>query len=361
MLKRSLLYQNHKDSGATFVNFRGWQIPKRFRPFEEEYTVLKNNIGLLDLSFQGIIELQGRDRLRFLHGMVTNDIQNLSVGQGCYALMLTPQGKILTDMRIFCSEQALILMVDSDLIEKDIALLRKYIISDQVEVVDRSAELTVVSLQGPKAAEMINLLNTEGNLPTSPFEHLQTDLGGISVRCARISRTTAGGYDLILARTALVDLWNTLLNTGAPLGLQGVGLEAWDVHRLEAGIVWYGFDMDDRRIPLETGLQDAISFNKGCYIGQEVVARATYRGQINRRLTGLLLSGKEPADQGDKIFRNEQEVGWIPSSSYSPRLKQAIALAYIRREAWDPGTLVRVEHQGILSNSEVTTTFFPDR
>ena len=342
------------------MNFRGWEVPKCFRPFEEEYTVLKDNIALLDLSFQGIIELRGKDRTRFLHGMVTNDIQSLSVGQGCYALMLTPQGKILTDMRIFCSEEALILMIDSDLIEKNITLLRKYIISDQVEVVDRSSELTVVSLQGPKTTEMLNLLNTDRNLPTAPFEHLQTNMGGTSVRCARMSRTTAGGYDLILAHTALVDLWNTLLSTGAPLGLQSVGLEAWDVHRLEAGIAWYGFDMDDRRIPVETGLQDAISFNKGCYIGQEVVARATYRGQINRRLTGLLLSGKAPAGRGDKVFRNKQEVGWITSSAYSPRLNQPIALAYIRREAWDPGTLLRVEHQGTLRDSQVTTTFFPE-
>jgi len=185
-------------------------------------------------------------------------------------------------------------------------------------------------------------------------------MGGTSVRCVRMSRTKAGGYDLILAHTALVDLWNTLLSTGAHLGLQSVGLEAWDVHRLEAGIAWYGFDMDDRRIPVETGLQDAISFNKGCYIGQEVVARATYRGQINRRLTSLLLSGKEPAGRGDKVFRNKQEVGWITSSAYSPRLNQPIALAYIRREAWDPGTLLRVEHQGTLRDSQVTTTFFPE-
>ncbi len=358
MLKRSPLFETHRCSGADFVEFRGREIPNCFSSPEEEYAALKSEAGLLDLSFQGIIELRGRDRSRFLHGMVTNDIQNLSPGQGCYALMLTPQGRILTDMRVLCLENSLMLVIDSDLVEKDLALLRKYIISDQVDVIDRSAELAMLSLQGPKAAAVIGLLCAEPVLPDAPFEHRPIELGDTSARCARIRRTAAGGYDLILASAHLGDLWNTLLQKGASLGLCPVGLGAWNVHRLEAGIAWYGFDMDESRIPLETGLEDAISFTKGCYIGQEVVARATYRGQVNRKLRGLLLSGRQPADRGDKIFQNGREVGWITGSAYSPRLQRAIALAYVRREVWDPRTTVRVERQGALSDAEVTTLPF---
>lgn len=336
------------------MEFRGWEIPNRFISLEEEYAALENDAGLLDLSAQGILELRGKDRSRFLHGMVTNDIRNLSPGQGCYALMLTPQGRILTDMRILCLEDSLMLVIDSDLIQKDLTLLRKYIISDQVEVIDRSADLAVLSLQGPKASEAVGSLCTEPVLPEAPFEHLPINLGGISARCARIRRTAAGGYDLILASDHLADLWNALLAKGGRLGLRPAGLEAWNAHRLEAGIAWYGFDMDEARIPLETGLEDAISFDKGCYIGQEVVARATYRGHVNRKLMGLVLSGNQPAEREDKVFRNGQEVGWVTGSAYSPRLQRAVALAYVRREVWRPGTVVRVESQSAPGNAEVT-------
>ena len=353
MPERSVLFGTQRDSGADFVEFRGREVPKRFTSLDEEYAALGHEAGLLDLSVQGVVELRGRDRSRFLHGMVTNDIRSLSPGQGCYALMLTPQGRILTDMRVLCLEEALMLLVDADLVEKDLALLRRYIIADQVEVIDRSADLAVLSLQGPRAAEVIAGLFRGTSPPEAPFEHRLIQVGNLPVRCARVRRTASGGYDLIVPESRSVDLWNLLLQAGNPVGLRPVGLEAWNVRRLEAGIPWYGVDMDEARIPLETGLEEAISYSKGCYIGQEVVARATFRGHVNRKLTGLLLSSEEPARGGDKIFRKGQEVGWVTDSAYSPGLRRAIALAYVRKEAWDPGTSVGVDSAGGRTDAEV--------
>ena len=354
MPKRSPFFESQRDLGADFAECRGWEVPDRFTSLEEEYAALGHEAGLLDLSIQSVVELRGRDRSRFLHGMVTNDIRSLSPGQGCYALMLTPRGRILTDMRVLCLEDALMLVIDSDLVEKDLALLRKYIIADQVEVIDRSADLAMLSLQGPKAAEAIAGLCPEPSLPEAPFEHRLIHLENLPARCARMRRTASGGYDFMVSGAHSVDLWNLLLQAGKPAGLRPVGLEASNVHRLEAGIAWYGTEMDEARIPLETGLEEAISYSKGCYVGQEVVARATYRGQVNRKLMGLLLSSGEPAQGADKIFRNGKEVGWVTDSAYSPRLRQAIALAYVRREAWDPGTTVAVESQGARTDAEVT-------
>lgn len=354
MPKRSSLFDTQRDSGADFVEFRGREVPERFTSLEKEYRVLGEKAGLLDLSVQAVVELRGRDRSRFLHGMVTNDIRSLSPGQGCYALMLTPQGRILTDMRVLCLEESLMLMVDADLVEKDLALLRKYIIADQVEVVDRSNDLAVLSLQGPKAAEAIGNLCPETSLPGAPFEHRLIRVGNLSALCARMRRTASEGYDLIVSGGQSVELWNLLLQAGEPAGLQPVGLEAWNVHRMEAGIAWYGIDMDEARIPLEAGLEEAISYSKGCYVGQEVVARATYRGQVNRKLMGLLLSSGRPARGGDRLYRNGREVGWVTDSAYSPRLRRAIALAYVRKESWDPGTTVGVESGGGRTDAEVT-------
>ena len=354
MPKRSPLFETQRDAGADFVEFRDREVPSRFSSLEEEYAALGRKAGLLDLSVQSVAELRGRDRSRFLHGMVTNDIRNLSPGQGCYALMLTPRGRILTDMRVLCLEETLMLMVEADLMEKDLALLRKYIIADQVEIIDRSADLTILSLQGPKASEALSRLCPGQSLPEAPFEHRLVQVGNLPARCIRMRRTGSGGYDLIVPEAQSVDLWNLLLQSGEPAGLQPVGLEAWNIHRLEAGIAWYGTDMDEARIPLEAGMEEAISYSKGCYIGQEVVARSTFRGQVNRKLMGLLLSTGKPAHGGDKIFRAGQEVGWVTGSAYSPRLGRAIALAYVRKEAWDPGTTVGVENGGVRTDAEVT-------
>lgn len=354
MPKRSSLFETQRDSGADFVEFRGREVPNRFTSLDEEYSALGDEAGLLDLSVQGVVELRGRDRSRFLHGMVTNDIGRLSPGQGCYALMLTPQGRILTDMRVFCLEESLMLVVDVDLVEKDLALLRRYIIADQVEVIDRSADLAILSLQGPKAAEVVAGLCGGASPPEAPFEHRRIQVGNLPARCARVRRTASGGYDLIVPESRSVDLWNHLLQAGKPAGLRPAGLEAWNVRRLEAGIAWYGLDMDEARIPLEVGLEEAISYDKGCYIGQEVVARATFRGQVNRKLMGLLLASGEPAQGGNKIFRNGREVGWVTGSAYSPGLGRAIALAYVRKEAWEPGASVAVEAAGGRTDAEVT-------
>ena len=353
MPKRSPLFETQRDLGADFVEFRDREVPSRFTSPDGEYAALGHEAGLLDLSVQGVVELRGRDRGRFLHGMVTNDIRGLSPGQGCYALMLTPQGRILTDMRVLCLEEALMLVVDADLVEKDLALLRRYIIADQVEVIDRSADLAILSLQGPKADAAIAGLCRGTSLPQDPFEHQLIQVGHLQARCARVRRTASGGYDLIVPGPQSIDLWRLLLQAGKPAGLRPVGLEAWNVRRIEAGIPWYGVDMDEARIPLETGLEEAISYSKGCYIGQEVVARATFRGQVNRKLMGLLLSSGEPAQGGDKIFRNGREVGWVTDSAYSPGLRRAIALAYIRKEAWEPGTSVAVDSSAGRTDAEV--------
>ena len=355
MPKRSPLFETQRDAGADFVEFRGREVPNRFTSLEEEYDALEHKAGLLDLSVQSVAELRGKDRSRFLHGMVTNDIQSLSLGQGCYALMLTPQGRILTDMRVLCLENVLFLVIDADLVEKDLTLLRKYIIGDQVEVIDRSADLAIISLQGPKAGDtIVGLCSSETSLPKVPFDHKLIQVGNVPARCIHMRRTASEGYDLIVSEAHSVDLWNLLLRSGKSASLLPVGLEAWNVRRLEAGIAWYGSDMDEARIPLETGLEEAISYSKGCYLGQEVVARATYRGQVNRKLMGLLLSSGQPAQKEDKILHNGHEVGWVTGSAYSPRLQRAIALAYIRKEAWNPGTTVRVERGNVQTDAEVT-------
>jgi glycine cleavage system T protein len=357
MLKRSWLYRQQQAAGANFIEHQGWEIPQKFSSAYEEYETLNSSAGLIGLSPPGLIEVTGKDGARFLHGMLTNDIKALQPGQGCYAALLTPQGRIVADMRVYCLESCFLLSVESDLREKVTAGLRKYIIGDQVQLLDRSEELSLLSVQGPRSTELLSLVSSQ-HPSSEPFHHFKTEVSGREVRVCRVDRISRGGYDFISRAEDLPEFWDFFLKEGKSLGVKPVGIDALNTHRVEDGIPWYGFDFDETNIPLEAGLENAISYNKGCYIGQEIIARATYRGHINRKLSGVLLSGDNPVSKGDKIFKEETEVGWITSTVYSITLQSTIAMGYLRREVMSPGTTVRVDHAGSSMAGQVTALPF---
>ena len=357
MLKRSKLFDIQLDHGAHFFEYSGWEIPHRFSSVDEDYDAIRSAAGVLDLSYCGVIEATGPDRVKFLHRMLTNDIEALAPGKGCYATFLTPQGRTLTDMRVYCLENSLLLTVEAGLGEKVVTGLRKFTIGNRVEIHDRSEDLAILSIQGPRSDKFLGQVASGFAHPHELFDHSTIEIGPANIRICRVDRTVAGGYDLLLAKDTLVSTWR-LLSARESSGISPVGWDASNIHRVEAGIPLCGVDFDEAQIPLEAGLDGAISLKKGCYIGQEIIARATYLGHLNRKLTGLVLAGKQPADRGAKIFREEKEVGWITSSVFSPSLGRPIALGYLRREVWEPGTNLLVK-EGVSSiQSEVTTLPF---
>jgi glycine cleavage system T protein len=358
MLRRSKLFEIQEKQGAQFTEYRGWEVPERFASIDEEYDWVKSSAGLIDLSSSGVIEARGPDRAQFLHRMVTNDINALTPGEGCYATFLTPQGRTLADMRVYCLEDVLLMTVEPDLREKVVTGLRKFMIGNRVELLDRSEELALLSVQGPKSGGFLSQVTPSVSLSPRPFDHSMADIGTGHVRCCRVNRTAPGGYDLLVPQQNLTEIWNLLSERGKPLAIRPVGLNAMNVHRVEAGIPLYGADIDETQIPLEAGLDNAISLKKGCYIGQEIIARATYLGHLNRKLAGLLLTGDQAVTKGDRVFREEKEIGWITSSVYSPGLRRPIALGYLRREVLTPGTNLMIDHETARIRCEVTTLPF---
>ncbi len=340
MTRQTKLHGRHRASGAVFTDLPGWGMPLRFSSFSEEYGVLKDSAGLLDFSDDTILEVSGRDHVRFLHGMLTNDIKALLPGKGCYAAMLTPQGRIVADMQVYREEESIILLSSPVLRDKLPQALKKYIIADQVDVKDVSDLWGVLSIQGPKASNGLSQI-TSASLPQSPFDHAITEVLGAQVRFFRRSRIPPGGYDLMVSKEKLTESWDLLLKSGEFYGLRPVGWEAFNAMRVESGVPLYGLDLDESHLPLEAGLQSAISLTKGCYMGQEIVARATYRGQLNWKLSGLLLPETDPLPKGCKILKDGKEVGQVTSSVFSPTLGRAIAMSFLRREVLEPGTLLQ--------------------
>lgn len=273
-----------------------------------------------DLSSRARFRLTGADRVRFLHGMVTNDVEKLRPGEGCHAAMLSVKGKTLGDLIIYSDEEALLVELDGETREQVREDLLRHLILDEVELTDLTSELPEVGVYGEDAASAIEKLIGRSVTSLPPYHHVTAG----PIRVARNEWLGVPGYHVF----GHLPIEGTLL---AP--------EEREVLRVEAGTPRYGVDIDEDRLILEAGFADAISFDKGCYLGQEVVARATARGHINRKLMGLLLDGMQPAAHGTALRAPERpEAGRITSSVFSKRLGRPIALGYVHRSVFTPGS-----------------------
>jgi folate-binding protein YgfZ len=292
-----------------------------------DYRTVTESCGLFDRSERGKLALSGAEAATFLQGQVSNDVEGLAVGAGCYAAFLTPKGKMLGDVRILNAGDELLLDTERIALQALFNMIRRFSLGYQVELHKRTLERGVLSLIGPGVAEIAGA----GGLGDDEHAHILTSIGGVEVRAIR----TDVGIDLLCDSAEGDVLRERLLDAGAvPVGEQAV-----ECLRVEHGRPRYGIDLDDTVIPQEGGLNErAVSFTKGCYVGQETVARLYYRGKPNRRLMGLRLS--QTAAAGDELSFEGRIVGRLSSVAPSPRFGP-IGLALVRREA-PPGSTVAV-------------------
>jgi len=259
---------------------------------------------------------------------------------------------------VLCAMNSLYLDFWQNLKEKIIDHLNRYLVADEVEIADRSEEYATLSLQGPKAEALLQEILGPCDLPAQPKQHAMVTLGGAAVCVVRDSHLGETGFDLIIPAASLADSARSLSEAGQSFTAAWVGEHAQDILRVEAGIPRYGIDFSEENLLLEVGLEQAVSFNKGCYLGQEVVERIRSRGHVNRKLCGLLLEGQQPAQAGDPLRANGKEVGHITSSVLSPRLKRPIALGYLNKDFWRPGTELSARGDGTI-HATVSALPFP--
>jgi tRNA-modifying protein YgfZ len=306
---------------------------------ESEYRALTEGAGVIERRGRGKLDVTGPDSLEYLQGQVTNDVESLSPGQGCYAAILNAKGHMLADARVLArGAEELWLDTEPVALERALADLRMYKIGRRVEVSDRTSERAIVSIVGPRAGGSVSaaLGLEERALPAAEHAHLDASLDGDAVVVAR----TDLGFDLLLAADAAARAIEALAGHGAT----AVGPEAAEIVRVESGRPRYGLDMGEENLPAEAGIVErAVSFTKGCYVGQEPVARMHYKGRPNRHLRGLELSGQ--AQRGDALRASGKQVGAVTSASVSPA-RGPIALALVRREI-APGEEVEVGEGGV--------------
>ena len=340
------LHEFHRGLGARFAEVNGLAVVEHYGDALAEHSALRESAGVLDLGFRGRLSLAGADRQRFLNGQVTNNVKELKAGEGCYAALVTAKGKMVSDLNIFCLPDELLLDFEPGLSAAIAGRFERYIIADDVQVVDAAPHYGLLSVQGPKSAEVVDKLDLGLPFPEKPLSFGSVNNPTLGeIYCMNQLRTTANGFDLFVPVAALAAVADKLIAAAKTVGGCACGWRALEMARIEAGIPRFGADMDESNLPPEAGIEDrAISYSKGCYIGQEVIARIRTYGQVAKSLRGLLLADdlSELPKKGDKLFHGDKEAGFITSALDSPAFRRKLALGYVRREYNEAGSELRL-------------------
>jgi folate-binding protein YgfZ len=319
---------------------------------QDEYRAIREGAALVTGAPRARIAVSGKDRASYLQGLLTNDIQALGPGSGCYAAWLTPQGRMMTDMHVLEAGHMMLLDVPASVRELVLQRLDQFLFSEDVQLGDVTDALRGVEVHGPGALGAIGAVfpGLPGDWPE--YRNQRAELAGSPVVIARIDQLGVPGFTMYVEAAREADLVAALERGGATR----VGDAAADAARIEAGYPIFGIDMDDDIIPLEAGIERrAISFTKGCYVGQEVIIRVLHRGQgrVARRLVGLRLQDGAPPAHGTRIHAGDREVGFVTSAATSPRLG-TISLGYVHRDFVAPGTNVEIESAGGRTSATVS-------
>ena len=355
MPDRLPLHDLHERLGARFAQADGLLLPGDYGDSAAEHEAVRERSGLIDRSERGKIEVTGKDRATFIHGLVSNDVKGLAPGQGCETALLDVHGKVTALLAVHCLADRLVLETDRALAEPLLAAIDRYLFSERAELEDVTGASGILTVAGPAARKTVEQALGQ-SLPDLPrWGHVLVPEASAEIRIVRTEETGEDGYDLWIPRADLARLWERIREAGA----RPVGREAWNVLRVEAGVVRYGADVDASTLLLEASLPDAYSLNKGCYLGQEVIARITYRGHVNRKITGFRFADRRMPAPGAPVRVDGKEVGRITSAVLSPALGVALALGFLRREHQEPGTRVEVgEGDAPLSAEVVALPFY---
>ncbi len=327
------------EQGATLTAHDRMGRAKDFGDPAAEYIAAGETIALFDLSDRTSVEVRGDDRLSFLHNFCTNDINRLAPGEGCEAFLTSIKGRILAHIIVSATNDALWLDSEPGTAEFIVSHLTKYVITEDVEITDRSADCAPLFLVGPQAEAWLS--DRIKNFSPPPLCGLAVgSLAGAQVMIRRFDFTGQPGFEIIAATDAVADVWQAITDTGVP----PAGSEAFEVLRIEAGFPRYGIDLTDDNIAQEAGrTAQAISFTKGCYLGQEPIARLDALGHVNRILTRLTIRAGEAPSPGTKVCCTDgKTIGHITSAILSPKTGHPVALALLKATALSPGTKLTV-------------------
>ncbi|MCA1564144.1 MAG: aminomethyltransferase family protein [Acidobacteria bacterium] len=342
------LAETHRKHGATFAERDGRMLPAAYGDASAEYEAVRggDGAGLVDLSARGRIEVSGSEAVQFLNGLITNDVKTLGAGAWMLAAFPNVQGRLLAHARVARPGEEVSFLIDTEPAthEKVFQTLQRFTLAGDFRVKDVTGETAQLSLQGARAGAIIESALGGAFAPETARQqqsaaNVPWRETGQQVVVLHATHTGEDGHDLVCASDAAADLWEALTNAGA----RPVGFDAFEVLRVEAGEPRHGVDVTDSNVVLEAGRDDAVSYTKGCYIGQEIIARIHWRGHVAKRLAGLVLEDERaPGAEAKVRTMDGKEIGRITSHVFSPRLARRIALATLKYDYLQPDTQVSV-------------------
>ncbi|MCA1595303.1 MAG: hypothetical protein LC772_02595 [Chloroflexi bacterium] len=331
--------------GACFTEYYGRQIPASFAGIEQECAAVRETCGLFDLTWRSLVRFTGPDRAAFLHSMSTNNVLSLEPDSVQRNTICDATGHLLGVIRLANTEDALWAEMHPGCRDGVIEQLNRHLVMEAVEIADLEAAWGVFSLQGPAAAGAAARIPGEPSVP--PDERLsQWTFNGQPVFLIGSSHTGSPGVDVIAPADSIGPLWDILAKGVIDRGGTLAGFDALNVLRVEAGVPWWSHELDSSVLMLEAGLDDAIRYDKGCYVGQETLARVYFRGHTNRQLSGLLLPDGPLPEAGVRLRGAEKDAGRVTSAVRSPAFQRNLGLGFVRREFLEPGSVLELESGG---------------
>lgn len=347
-VKQSRLHSLHARLGASFEAVTGWDMPVHYGDAEAEYRAVRQAVGVADLSHRGKVRVTGDDRVKWLQSVISNDILPLQPGQGRYSSFLTHKGKMLTYFRVYVQADAVMLEDVGEIGDATYQALRKFLLYGTKAKMENCAETWgLLLVSGPKAATVIKAAFGSDVAELKPVDFISATIGGHTALVIRTEETGESDYEVLLPADGLTAAWERVVDAGQTYGIRPVGSQAREALRIEAGIPKAGPELNEDVVPPEANLEGkAFSLTKGCYPGQEVVARMDTYGSVRRHLVGLVLKDGTVPPHKSKLFSGDREVGWISSAAKSPHLGRIVALGFPLRDFSKAGTELTVEVDG---------------
>lgn len=338
-MKRTPLYERHKELGAKTVEFGGWEMPVQYSGIVDEHLATRNAAGLFDISHMGQIEVRGSNALAFLQSIATQDVASIPKGFANYSLLCYPDGGIVDDIFIYHLPDYYLVVVNASNTDKDFAWMQQHVDRFAVELENVSSETTMLALQGPHAETILGRV-TDVDVEGLPFHGVTIGkfFGDVPAIIARTGYTGEDGFELFFGSEHATRVWDGLLEAGRPDGLKPVGLGARDSLRFEPKLALYGHEISESVNPYEAGLGWVVKLDKGPFVGREALQQIKASGP-RRRLVGLEMVGRGIARAGYRVITPEgEQAGEVTSGMPAPSIGKNLALALVRSEVAKVGT-----------------------
>jgi len=341
-LKQTAFYGIHQRLGAKIVEFAGFEMPVQYGGIVEEHRLVRESVGVFDVSHMGEVEIRGSDTLAFIQKITVNDAAKLTEGRVQYSAMCYRDGGIVDDLLVYHRGDHMMLVINAANVGKDIAWMRDNL-AGNVTLTNRSDEISLLAIQGPQSLKTLQKL-TRTDLSSLQYYHsVRGSVAGVDMLISRTGYTGELGFEIYFPSDVPTGekIWSAVMEAGKEFGIGPVGLGARDTLRLEMGFCLYGHDIDRTTHPLEAGLGWITRLDKGDFNGRAVIQKAREEG-LKRKLVGFTLDDKAFPRQGYPLHADGMPTGIVTSGTFSPVLGKGIGMGYVRTEHAKPGTAIAV-------------------